>query len=194
MPLLAAWLCLALAVGMTGVFESATAPIIGLTVWGLTALVLLALWKMPLLRKWAITVDLRYVISLHLTRFIGFYFFLLCRQGQLPFAFAAPAGWGDIIVATAAVVLLALFRSRNWKRILLVWNTIGLIDIICVVFLALRLGIQDWASMHALRELPLSLLPMFLVPLILSSHVLIFVRAAKETSRATTAGPHRSIQ
>ena len=44
---------------------------------------------------------------------------------------------------------------------------------------ALRLGLDDPRSMHALREFPLSLLPMFLVPLIIVSHVLIFFRAAK---------------
>jgi hypothetical protein len=52
----------------------------------------------------------------------------------------------------------------------------GFVDIIFVVFSALRFGLRDWQSMHALRELPLSLLPTFLVPLIIVSHVLIFVR------------------
>jgi hypothetical protein len=58
---------------------------------------------------------------------------------------------------------------------LLTWNTLGLIDIVFVVFSARRFGLQDWQSMRALRELPLSLLPTFLVPLIVASHVLIFV-------------------
>ncbi|PYJ23155.1 MAG: hypothetical protein DME99_03640, partial [Verrucomicrobia bacterium] len=65
------------------------------------------------------------------------------------------------------------------KTLLVVWNTIGLIDIVFVVFSALRFGLRDWQSMHALRELPLSLLPMFLVPLIIASHVLIFFRVAQ---------------
>lgn len=52
----------------------------------------------------------------------------------------------------------------------------GFVDIIFVVFSALRFGLRDWQSMHPLRELPLSLLPTFLVPLIIVSHVLIFVR------------------
>src|SRR5205809_739032 len=64
-----------------------------------------------------------------------------------------------------------------------VWNTIGLTDILFVVMLALRLGLQDRQSMHALREFPLSLLPTFLVPLIIVSHVLIFIRAARMKSK-----------
>ena len=123
-------------------------------------------------------VDLRWLVLLHLTRFVGFYFFLLCSRGELPFVFAAPAGTGDIIVAALAVLLLVLSDARNWT-ILIIWNTIGLTDILFVVMLALRLGLQDRQSMHALREFPLSLLPTFLVPLIIVSHILIFVRAGK---------------
>jgi hypothetical protein len=123
-------------------------------------------------------VELRWFVLLHLTRFVGFYFFLLCSRGELPFAFAGPAGWGDIIVAALAILLLALSDARNWSM-LIIWNTIGLTDILFVVMTALRLGLEDWQSMHALREFPLSLLPTFLVPLIIVSHVLIFFRAAR---------------
>jgi hypothetical protein len=70
-------------------------------------------------------------------------------------------------------------RTDFAKSLLLIWNTLGLIDIIFVVFSALRFGLKDWQSMHALRELPLSLLPTFLVPLVIASHVLIFARLAR---------------
>jgi hypothetical protein len=175
--LLGAWFCLAAGVGVAGWLERANAPVIAGLIWTLTALILLACWKVPLLHKWALTVELRWLVLLHLTRFVGFYFFLLCSRGELPFAFAAPAGWGDIVVASLAVLLLALSNARNWGM-LIIWNTIGLTDILFVVMTALRLGLEDRQSMHALREFPLSLLPTFLVPLIIVSHVLIFFRAA----------------
>ena len=149
----------------------------------MTGLALLACWKVATLQKWARTVDLRWLVLLHLTRFVGFYFFLLCSRGELPFAFAAPAGSGDIVVAALAVLLLALSGARNWNM-LVIWNTIGLTDILFVVLTALRLGLEDWRSMHALREWPLSLLPTFLVPLIIVSHVLIFWRASRLRSPA----------
>ncbi len=129
-------------------------------------------------------VDLRWLVLSHVTRFVGFYFFLLYQRNELPFEFAAPAGWGDNTVAAFALALLALPGMRNWKVLLLIWNAIGLIDIVFVVVLALRIGLADWQSMHALRELPLSLLPTFLVPLIIASHVLIFVRAARAPSQS----------
>ena len=176
--ILGAWICLAAAVGIAGWVERANAAAIAGIIWILTALILFACWKVPTLQRWVMTVELRWLVLLHLTRFVGFYFFLLCSRGELPFAFAAPAGWGDIIVAALAVLLLALSNARNWTM-LIIWNTIGLTDILFVVMTALRLGLEDWRSMHALREFPLSLLPTFLVPLIIVSHVLIFFRAAK---------------
>ena len=174
--ILAAWLCFALAVGVAGSFRNAGAGLVALTVWGLAALVLLACWKIAFVRDWAATVDLRRLIALHLTRFVGIYFLILGSRGKLPPGFARPAGVGDIIIAGGAVVLLAAPGLRSWQKLLRLWNFIGFIDIIFVAFSALRFGLQDWQSMAALRSLPLSLLPTFLVPLIIASHVLIFLR------------------
>lgn len=176
--ILSAWICLAAGVGIAGWVEGANAVGVAGIIWILTALLLFACWKVQTLQGWVMTVELRWLVLLHLTRFVGFYFFVLCSRGELPFAFAAPAGWGDIIVAALAVLLLALSNARNWSM-LIIWNTIGLTDILFVVLTALRLGLEDGRSMHVLREFPLSLLPTFLVPLIIVSHVLIFFRAAK---------------
>src|SRR4030095_12248037 len=72
------------------------------------------------------------------------------------------------------------WRNAHWFcPLLLIWNTLGLIDIIFVVFSALRFGLVDWRWSHPLRELPLSLLPTFLVPLVIASRVLIFARLAR---------------
>jgi hypothetical protein len=172
------WLCFA--VGLSGWFYSANAPAVAATVWTLTALALFACWKISPIRVWALNVDLRWLVLFHVTRlFAGAYFLLLCQRGQLPCGFARTAGWGDIVIAILAVAVVGAMRTEFAKPLLLTWNTLGLIDIIFVVLSALRFGLNDWQSMHALRELPLSLLPMFLVPLIIASHVLIFVRLAR---------------
>ena len=172
------WLCFA--VGLSGWFYSANAPAVAATVWTLTALALFACWKISPIRVWALNVDLRWLVLFHVTRlFAGAYFLLLCQRGQLPCGFARTAGWGDIVIAILAVAVVGAMRTGFAKPLLLTWNILGLIDIIFVVLSALRFGLNDWQSMHALRELPLSLLPMFLVPLIIASHVLIFVRLAR---------------
>ena len=172
------WLCFA--VGLGGWFHDATAPAVAATVWTLTALVLLASWKVSPIRAWVLNIGFRGLVLFHVTRLLaGAYFLVLCQRGELPCGFARPAGWGDIVVAVLALAVLGAMRTEFAKTLLLIWNTIGLIDIVFVVFSALRFGLQDWQSMHALRELPLSLLPTFLVPLIIASHLLIFVRLAR---------------
>ena len=176
--LLLGWLCFA--VGLGGWFHDASAQAVALTVWTLTALVLLACWKIAPIRAWALNVDVRLLVLFHVARlFAGTYFLILCQRGQLPCGFARLAGWGDIVVAILALAVVGAMRFEFAKTFLLIWNTMGLMDIIFVVFSALRFGLKDWQAMHALRDLPLSLLPTFLVPLIIASHVLIFVRLTR---------------
>jgi hypothetical protein len=183
---LLAWLCFA--VGLAGWLHNASAPAVAATVWTLTALVLLACWKIGPIRVWVLNVDLRCLVLFHLTRlFAGAYFLVLCQRAQLPCAFATSAGWGDIIIAVLTLAIVAAMRTEFAKTLLLIWNTIGLLDIILVVFSALRFGLMDWQSMRALRELPLSLLPTFLVPLIIASHVLIFIRLAAPATIRTSS-------
>jgi hypothetical protein len=88
---------------------------------------------------------------IYVTRlFAGAYFLVLCQRGQLPCGFATPAGWSDIVVAVLALAVVGAMRTQIAKKLFLSWNTIGLIDIIFVVFSALRFGLKDWQSMHAL--------------------------------------------
>lgn len=127
------------------------------------------------------TVDERLVVGLHLTRFVGIYFLILYGRGELPYDFAVPGGWGDIIVATMALGLIVLWRatSRGGWLAYSIWNVMGLVDILFVVATAARLGLTAPESMQALLRLPLSLLPTWLVPLIIASHILLGIRLAR---------------
>jgi hypothetical protein len=58
-----------------------------------------------------------------------------------------------------------------------------LIDILFVVATASRLARADPDSMNALLRLPLSLLPTFLVPLLIADHVVMFWRMASRRTR-----------
>src|SRR5262249_45403860 len=74
------------------------------------------------------------------------------------------------------------------RRLWLSWNTYGLLDILFVVVTAARTALHAPASMQALLRLPLCLLPTFVVPLILVSHVLLFVRLRAATQRRERPG------
>ena len=174
----ALWFALALTAGLARVYWMAPAWAIGATVWALVASVLIAFWTWSPFRAWVLGLDLRSLVLFHTVRFVGIAFLIQYARGILPYEFAVPAGWGDIIVAVAAigVALHISRRAASSRTIVHLWNWLGLIDILFAVATALRLALADRGSMEALTRLPLSLLPTFFVPLIIASHVVIFVR------------------
>jgi hypothetical protein len=173
----AVWLLLALVLGATGRIARLHPPAPQLVLGGLTALLLGSGAAFAGFRGWLRQLDVRRLLALHLTRFVGVYFLLLYRRGELPYAFAVPGGWGDILVATLALLILVRVPEPEHRpHVLLAWNLLGFGDLLLVVWSASRLGTRDPASMQALLHLPLSLLPTFVVPLLLASHVLLFWR------------------
>jgi hypothetical protein len=172
------WLAAAIAAGASGLTAELRPPWPQVVLAGLTAAVIAAGVFVRPFRRWALAADLRVVVGLHLTRFVGLEFLALSARGELPSSFAVPAGVGDVGVAVLAGGLLATVRPEGtWgRRMYLVWNGLGLLDILGVVASAAAHGLADPGSMAPLVRLPLSLLPTFLVPLIISSHALLAVR------------------
>lgn len=171
------WLIIALYAGQQLWLVRLPAPAIPGLIFFLTATLLAAGHFLPLLRRWLEAVDLRALVLLHVTRFVGIYFLLLHERGELPTAFALPGGWGDIVVASLVLPVCFLPLSESTRRrAISIWNVIGGVDLLLVVFTAARLGWEDMNQMRALTYLPLSLLPTFLVPLLLASHAIIFLR------------------
>lgn len=157
-------------------------------VLGLTAIVLAAYFSLRPVRAWADAIDVRALVLLHVTRFVGVYFLILYQRGELPRAFAVPAGFGDIVVAIMALpVALAPVEPAVRQRALRIWNVVGLADILLVVFTAARINLAHPGELRPLTHLPLSLLPTFLVPLIIATHVILFARLSRERIAQTPA-------
>lgn len=149
-------------------------------IFGLTAALLWTYFRVSPVRGWVNGLELRTLVLLHLTRFVGIYFLVLLQRGELPRAFALPAGIGDIVVATMAIpVAFAPLEPAARLRAIGIWNIVGFCDMLLVVVTATRLNLADPAQLRPLTHLPLSLLPTFLVPLILATHVILFVRTAQ---------------
>ena len=119
---------------------------------------------------------------------IGVYFLVLESNRVLPAAFASPAGWGDILVGATAIPL-AVFccppLTSGRRTALLLWNVAGLLDILGVLGNGLRLFIGNPGFAEPFTSLPLSLLPTFVVPLVVVTHVLLFIPPLPERDRAT---------
>ena len=176
------WFLIALGLGASGQLPLLRPPVPQLVLVGLTVLLVAGGILSGSFRSWLATLRLRRVVAFHLTRFVGAYFLVLYGRGELPYMFAVPGGWGDIVVAAGALLLVLLVPTlEEHSGVLLLWNTLGFADILFVVFTAARLAFADPASMDALLRLPLCLLPTFLVPLIIASHLLIFWRALRSS-------------
>jgi hypothetical protein len=184
------WLLIAVYLGAAGHIATWRPPVPQVVLVGLTVLLLGAVVVLPRFRGWLRALDLRWLVALHLTRFVGIYFLVLYyRDAALPYAFAVPGGWGDMIVAALALGLLAAVRKLETRRALVgIWNALGLIDILFVVATASRLAFADPDSLNALLRLPLSLLVTFLVPLIIASHVVVFWRLGTHAKSASRRG------
>jgi hypothetical protein len=169
------WAALAVAVSASGVLESPPPFIIPLFIGGLTLVFLATFAASPSLRAYLLAVDLRPAVLFHFVRApIGVSFLVLHHWGQLPAAFAVSAGWGDLAAGLAApLAMLALPAHTPARRYtVLAWNVLALFDILWVIATAQRLIFFSGSPemLVALSRFPFSLLPIFIVPLVLITH------------------------
>ncbi len=176
------WFALALLAGATGLLARAPVPPPAIALV-LAAVVLLVLRGSGSVRERVRSRGLAPLVSIHLVRLLaGAYFLVLYRRGDLPGSFAVPAGWGDIAVGAGAVLVLRLclpVRTTARRAGLQIWNTLGLADILLVLANGARHFLDDPAAMAPFVRLPLALLPTFVVPLVIASHLVLFAWASK---------------
>jgi hypothetical protein len=173
------WFAVVFGVAASGRLAQLRPPLPQIGVVALTLALMLTVLRVEWARAWAFGLPLRAIVAFHLTRAAaGGAFLYYHTQGQLPAAFALPAAWGDILVALLAFFLLMTVAPGlgMHHRIYQIWNLLGLVDILLVVANAARMAMADPPSMVALLKLPLSLLPTFLVPIVIVSHVVLGLR------------------
>ena len=190
---LLSWLFAATLVGYSGILRTTRlpAPALGVAIT-LALLALLAVRRDY--RERALRAGVRPLVAVHLVRFAGIYVLWLASRGLLPRDFAMSAGWGHIVVAILAVVVLLVFRpeTKAGRPAILVWNVIGVLSIVFVFLAAKRMAGTDAMLQAGFTSLPLSLLPTFIAPLLVVTHVLIFVWWARRTSNASTPNSQKS--
>lgn len=180
------WLFLAVTASRFGFFAGPV-PVAQLMLGVMTALLGFAAWRVPAIHDALWNCDIRILIGFHLTRFVGLYFLELYNEGRLPYDFGVKGGIGDIVVATLALVVLIIPRAVGFRSAAIqIWNLIGLVDILYVLMTAIRMNIVKPHSMDELQHMPMSLLPTFLVPIVIVTHVVIGLRLRAE-SRATAS-------
>ncbi len=182
--LLALWGLGAAAAGAVHLLLRVPPLAVPLLIGGLTAALAVAAAGRGSLGEAVGAIATRTVLRLHLLRFIGFYFLWLHAQGRLPREFAERAGWGDVIAAAGALALLLLPPGAGFRRALAVWNVVGLADLVVAVATAGWLNLTRPGSVDELAGLPLALVPLWIVPVLLTSHILLFFRLGAKSGAA----------
>lgn len=129
------------------------------------------------------------LIAPHTLRILGVLFVLLYAAKRLPAPFAPLAGWGDIFIGVTALPMAFLAaRDRDRGRAaILIWNTLGLADLVLAVGLGaasapgpIRLFFDEPSSV-SMGSLPWILIPCFLVPALSFVHLVVFYQVLKVT-------------
>ena len=171
------WLGVAVVVGATGTLRRLPVPPPAIAA-ALTIAVLLVVRLSARAREAVFRIGPGPLIAFHLTRVAaGLYFLVMGARGVLPREFTTAAGWGDIVVGLAAIWVLmrCVPAYARWQRTaFIVWNAAGLLDILGVLGNGIRLFIRNPSFADPFMSLPLAILPTFVVPIVIVSHVLLF--------------------
>lgn len=183
------WLLAAIYAGHEQALAGASAANFALAIGLPALLVILGYVKIRSVRSWLDALDLRALVFLHTTRLLGIFFLVLEERGELPGQFALPVGWGEILVAAAALVLAIVPLSPGRRlRAMATWNVVGFFGALFALGNAARVAAAGEPQMSAFTALPLSLIPTFIAPLVLATHVIIHLRLRRETAAREPAG------
>jgi hypothetical protein len=199
--ILALWLGLVFLLGSQGAFiGSPGSPPLPIFFGLATPLVLFfgAYFGWSTFREAVLEADLRLLTAIQSWRWAGAGFIALYANGILPGLFAFPAGLGDLAIGfTAPWIVLRLIRRPSFaaSRRYVIWNLLGILDlavamslgVICSGFFP---GLTLNVTSAAMAQLPLVLVPAYLVPLFIMLHFTALAqarRAASETNPGSRA-------
>jgi hypothetical protein len=138
----------------------------------------------PAARRALSAIPLPLLVGLNVVRLGGVLFVFLALVGRLSGPFPYIAGWGDFVTGALAIPVawLAASETRVRGRLIVAWNTFGMLDLIVAVVLGLisRNGsplqfIHAGVGTAAMQNLPWALVPTVLVPVFLVAHAIIFM-------------------
>jgi hypothetical protein len=183
------WLVAIAGLGAAGVFTTLGVAALGVAILAPVAIALASAARPSAIRTAALGIPLGLLVLVNVGRVLGAFFLVLHEQGRLPATFALSAGWGDIAIALLAIPVAWLAHRGapgRWS-VALAWNAVGFVDLVAAVTLGVGSApgspvrfIYEDAGAGTIATLPWVLIPGFLVPLYLLSHLAVFARLLRE--------------
>lgn len=177
-------------------FESdATKPWLALG-FAVPAVGLLLLSRLPVARR--VLSDQQILSRLtrpHGVRVGGLIFLIALALGELPVAFALPAGLGDIAIGLAAPWVVRGLRDGNGTRRAFWFNVAGLVDFAVAFSVGFLAGPGRTQLLHVsptteqISTLPLVLIPTAGVPLLFVLHVLSLAKLRAQSRGSVASAP-----
>ncbi len=183
----AAWFFVVVSLGATGVLspDRLGTPGLGVAVALPVLAVAFLAPRVPVLRSALFGISLPVLIGVNALRVLGVFFVMLYTAGRLPAPFAPSAGWGDIFVGATAlpVALFAARQASGWRPLAFIWNVIGFADLVNAISLGVMSAtgsplriFTNGPDTDLMTALPMFLIPGFLVPLLMLTHLAVFAR------------------
>lgn len=202
--MLGLWLVTVVLAAYVGVFGAGTkysmsVPIpLGLAF--LTPILVFLFWFRfsPQFREYALSRNPALLAMLHVERVGGVTFLILLSKNLLPATFALPAGIGDIAIGLAAPLIAWQFlKAKQYSRTFVIWNALGIADLVIAVTTGVlssnaNFGILAHGAVTTslMGQLPMSLVPTFLVPLFVILHLISLAQArGQQPQQANVKSP-----
>jgi hypothetical protein len=197
------WFALIASLGSVGAFRAPAQapPIATLTALLLPPLLFLMLLRLAGIRAWVLALDPVWLTAMQGLRMLGAGFLFVYAFGHLPALFAHTAGWGDVLVAFLAPIVVARLASdqafirSSWYG---GFHALGLLDFVGAVGSGLVARgtvpvLEAPESTAALGQMPLLLVPCFAVPLWICLHIAAFAQIREAHRAARVRDGARSV-
>jgi hypothetical protein len=189
---LIAWLAVAQYLGSANTYFTAAEGSVPTLLFGLLIPLIAAaigLWRSSSIASLVSAIPLPWIVAAQIYRIGGGIFLVLLADGRLPWQFALPAGIGDVVTGSFAVLVAALLaqKAAGARRAAYVWCLFGIGDLVVAVTMG---AMTSPGPLHLLAleapnlliaSYPLIMIPTFAVPLALMLHGLVLWRLQRET-------------
>jgi hypothetical protein len=162
--------------GYSHFYQSLPRILFGASVILITASLILSYFTGSGLRAFFDTIPARFLSLFHAYRIFAGLCFLYFRH-QLPYHFATDAGYGDIATGFLAIAVFLFLQNRTGYLILAV---VGLLDLVNAMSQGMALAITGNQEMVALVNLPMIMIPLFMVPPTVLIHIAMLNRIIRK--------------
>jgi hypothetical protein len=180
-PIMAVWVIGSVLFAASGVMDPIKPLLVPVLIWTPVLSTLIAWRRSQSVRRVIEGLDLRAILLFHLLRVpAGIAFLVLYERGLLNETFAIGVGWGDIAVGALAPLMTLCVPAHTALRrnLLMGWNIVAFADILFAIFTATRILFfgPGPSAMQGFSLFPMPVLPSFLVPAVIITHLVIFAK------------------